>query len=108
MKRYDFINYFSRLFLKYYFQLWFTIPREQVARMKEFLRERCPEAVGYCESFWRHKYYWVNLEILQREGFTVYWTRQEVGDIIVTNSFHQVKTKTHIKNKILKSNNYRF
>ena len=72
-------------------KVWFGFHNRDITRVQEILSTF--SASDKCPVFWRHKHHWMDLAIFASHNIPVYKTVQYPGDIIITNSFHQVAIK---------------
>lgn len=69
-------------------KIWFGIENEDIPKLEDLLSTL--DECNQCPYVFRHKIHFWDTELLTKNGIRVYKTVQKKGDIIITNSFHQV------------------
>ena len=69
-------------------KIWFGIENEDIPKLEQLL-SKLKDCKG-CPTVYRHKLHFWDTELLTEHGIRVYKTVQKKGDIIITNSLHQV------------------
>ena len=75
-------------------KIWFAVHKKYIPKVIEILQSLSygdgTKPSDKCPVFWRHKHHLVDMSIFVKHNIPVYKTIQYPGEIVITNSFHQV------------------